>query len=575
MDDQANKPLEPQNPSPSENQSANIISPVISPPETPTNPEPLQVSPSPSSSPAPEPVHSRSKAMIVLVVLIIMILGATAAAVLLLKPKSAPTTVTVKKDIQVLHVGTTEGPIGKDYLFPNPVSTEQSLLVDYQVFEGLVGYKNNAPAPQLATSWTNPDKTTWVFKLKPNVKFQNGKTLTAEDVKASYDALMNDDYWGQYLATVKSVTVSGPLSVTVTTNQPDSLLLGRLTQVFVFSKNTDGSVSGTGAFSFDTKNPPTDESVTLVAFDGYHQGKPTTRSVKYTIYPDTDTLEKAFLAGEIDTTDVNLSSASQKAADTKGYTFISYAEPGSYGLHLNMLKPNGSLTKKEVRQALSAAIDRIDLAKQKAAEGGTNPSVLNVPKTVVGYDATAVVPTYDVAKAKELQTKAGYPNGAPVTFLYIKGIQSTPPLIIKYLKAAGFQVTENAVDTPTKALDLAEKGDFDIIAQGYSTTTNDATEMYSGMLSSTNGDLKVYNNPEFDAMIAASEAEFNPTLHVKKVQEINRYVADNALWIPVYNGIGRVYAGPGLDGLIKNFNESSRVTYYWNTTKTVTVTNQN
>lgn len=570
MDDQANKPLEPQNPSPSEIQSANIVSPEISPPETPTNPEPVLATPNPSSPPAPEPVHSRSKAMIVLVALIIIILGATAAAVLLLKPKNTPTAVTVNKDVQVLRVGTTEGPIGKDYLFPNEVSTEQSLMVDFQVFEGLVGYKNNASAPLLATSWSNPDKSTWVFKLKQNVKFQNGKTMTAQDVKSSFDTLMQDDYWGQYLATVKSVSVSGPLSVTITTNQPDSLLLGRLTQVFVFSKNDDGSLSGTGAYTFDKTNPPTDDSVSLVAFDGYHQGKPTTRAVKYTVYKDDASIEKAILAGQVDSSDTQFSTKTEQTLNSKGFTFVGYVTPGSYGLHLNMLKPNGALAKKEVRQALSYAIDRTALAK--ISSDNPTATLLNVPKSVVGYDATAVVPAYNVAKAKELQKNAGYPNGAPITFLYIKGLQTDPPNIIPYLKAAGFQVTENAVDSPKVALQIADSGNFDIIAQSYFTTTNDATEIYSGMLSGTNGDLHVYDNPEFDAMITASEEEFNPALHIKKVQEINRYVADNALWIPLFTPTGRSYAGPGLNSLIKNFNESSRVIYFWNVSKSVTVT---
>lgn len=571
-----------QNNSPEQNQNFNPVpagpppntppvDPVASPAQTvgpnPTNPIVIQ------PQMAPKPAKSSSKLMVILIVVVVLILGAAAAAAVLLKPKSTPKSVTVTKNVQVLNVGTTEGPLGKDYLFPNATSTEQSLMVDFQVFEGLVGYKNNASAPLLATSWTNPDKSTWVFKLKPGVKFQNGKTLTAEDVKTSFDTLMEDEYWGQYLATVKEVKVSGPLSVTITTAQPDSLLLGRLTQVFVFSKNSDGTVSGTGAYSFDSKNPPTDESVSLVAFDGYHQGKPTTRAVKYTVYKDSDALQKAMLAGQVDSADKHFDVKAEQAISAKGFTSVKYVTPGSFGLHLNMLKPNGALAKKEVRQALSYAIDRATLAKKN--EDGTVPTLLSVPQSVVGYDATATVPAYNAAKAKELQTAAGYPNGAPVTFLYIKGLQSDPPNIIPMLKAAGFQVTENAVDSPKVALELASKGQFDILAQSYFTTTNDATEIYSGMLSSTNGDIEVYNNPEFDAMIAASEAEFNPALHVKKVQEINKYVADNALWIPLYTPSSRSYAAPGLESLIKNFNDSSRVIYFWNVTKTVTTTPQN
>ncbi|RYF57135.1 MAG: ABC transporter substrate-binding protein, partial [Comamonadaceae bacterium] len=36
--------------------------------------------------------------------------------------------------------------------------------------------------PALALSWKTLDDTTWEFKLRPDVKFSNGKTFTSEDV---------------------------------------------------------------------------------------------------------------------------------------------------------------------------------------------------------------------------------------------------------------------------------------------------------------------------------------------------------------------------------------------------------
>src|SRR5215207_6362441 len=45
-------------------------------------------------------------------------------------------------------------------------------------------------APDIAASWETPDDKTIIFHLNPNAKFQNGKPVTAQDVKWTYDSLM-------------------------------------------------------------------------------------------------------------------------------------------------------------------------------------------------------------------------------------------------------------------------------------------------------------------------------------------------------------------------------------------------
>src|SRR5262245_42865527 len=47
--------------------------------------------------------------------------------------------------------------------------------------------------PELATSWKpNANATVWTFKLRPNVKFQNGKTMDADDVVTTFKRLVGD-----------------------------------------------------------------------------------------------------------------------------------------------------------------------------------------------------------------------------------------------------------------------------------------------------------------------------------------------------------------------------------------------
>ena len=68
-------------------------------------------------------------------------------------------------------------------LDPHSANLQPTTRVLAQVYEGLVGRdKNFKLVPALAVSWSQPDPKTWRFKLRPNVKFHEGQTLSADDV---------------------------------------------------------------------------------------------------------------------------------------------------------------------------------------------------------------------------------------------------------------------------------------------------------------------------------------------------------------------------------------------------------
>ena len=86
------------------------------------------------------------------------------------------------------------------------------------VFEGLVTIGEDfGVIPQLAESWTvSADGTEYTFKLRPGVKFHNGRTMTAEDVKASIDRFVQFGARRGDLGAVRAVTVVDPMSTMMT-----------------------------------------------------------------------------------------------------------------------------------------------------------------------------------------------------------------------------------------------------------------------------------------------------------------------------------------------------------------------
>src|SRR3954447_17755568 len=75
--------------------------------------------------------------------------------------------------------------------------------------------KDFAPIPGLAASWTaSPDKRTWTYKLRPNLKWSDGQPLTSEDVAYTINRARREE-WLNYSQTVANVTATTPDPQTV------------------------------------------------------------------------------------------------------------------------------------------------------------------------------------------------------------------------------------------------------------------------------------------------------------------------------------------------------------------------
>jgi peptide/nickel transport system substrate-binding protein len=98
------------------------------------------------------------------------------------------------------------------------------------VFEGLVTIgEDYAIIPQLAAGWSvSANGLDYTFRLRSGVKFHNGKTMAAEDVKASVDRFMQYSARRGDVAGIERVTVVDPLTVRITLKEPQGSFIGAL-----------------------------------------------------------------------------------------------------------------------------------------------------------------------------------------------------------------------------------------------------------------------------------------------------------------------------------------------------------
>jgi len=293
----------------------------------------------------------------------------------------------------------------------------------YTIFDRLLTFdpKTLEPRPGLAESWefTGADKLTFRFKLRPNLKFQDGTALDADAVKES---LVHFQGSGRIhdLDVVKSIDVVDPLTIELHLTRQFSPLTAVLadragmisspTAIKKYGKDYDRHPVGAGPFMLKQWNAAS--SLELTAFPDYwDKSRIKLNGVTFKIIANGTSLISAALTGQVDYA-YNLESKSLAALQASPRIRVS-AEPS---LQYNMINVNDGYAPMDnalVRRAVAMSIDRNALAEiSLGGARGEGTTSLPVPPSSFASDPRyADYYKYDPAKAKELLAQAGFPNG--------------------------------------------------------------------------------------------------------------------------------------------------------------------
>jgi peptide/nickel transport system substrate-binding protein len=307
----------------------------------------------------------------------------------------------------------------------DPVMRRETVTynVTMNIFDSLLLRKGDTKlSPALATSWTQLDPTTWEFKLRKGVRFQNGEPFDAAAVKFTLDRILDPDTKSARrtgYAWVKRVEVVDEYTVRVTTTVPYPLTLAAMAELQIVPPKYYQEVGaqgflkapvGTGPYKFVSWTK--DSALELVANEDYWRGKPHVSAAVFKPVPDEMTRVAAVLAGDADLITGAAPSLVARldkspAADAKVVTGVRAI---FIGLDTNQNTP---LKDKRVRQALNYAVDVDAIIKTILNGLGTRTNTL-LTKTDFGW-ANAPLYHRDVEKAKALLAQAGYPTGFEIT----------------------------------------------------------------------------------------------------------------------------------------------------------------
>lgn len=300
----------------------------------------------------------------------------------------------------------------------------QVLLDEYQiselVYERLVDLDaKGVPQQALATKWSvSEDGLTWTFELVDNAVFSDGTKLTAKDVEYTFTRLLDPDkktLGASYFNVIKSVSAVDEHTVSFVLKNPYSDLLYALARSHASIVRSGATAEelakkpdGTGAFAMSEFTPGT-KIVYTKRSDYRDAANVKLDEINQLTIPQAETQTAALAGGQVDLLNLVAPQQVEPLKAINGVKVQSIEGAGFHAIYLNAGDP--VLSDVKVRQALALAMDRPSLAKVAWGELA-QPAADNTILTSNPFHSKDVkVPEQDIAKAKQLLSEAGHPNG--------------------------------------------------------------------------------------------------------------------------------------------------------------------
>ncbi|MFZ3493508.1 ABC transporter substrate-binding protein [Streptomyces sp. 5.8] len=412
-------------------------------------------------------------------------------------------------------------------------------------------------APGLAEKATNPNDLTWVYDLRPGVRFHDGGTMSADDVVYSLGRQMDPDNgaaWNGNFSNVEAITKTGPLQVTVKLKQPDSQFPQYMATAagVVASKagvekagedyGTTGSLDCTGPFKLGTWNKG--QSIELQRFDGYWGTKAKSAKAVFTFLTDPNARTNALLSGEADGGYL-IPTESYDRLRASGAGTLYFGE-GLSTVNVNITSMKGALGDVRVRRALSLALDRRGFVKAGLGGAGTVTTSLTTKAVWAGAPAAIRASAFDglpspeqnIDAAKRMVEEAGA-TGKTVT-IATSSIGLDVSLLATAVQDAGTRIglkVELKTIAPNAFTSLftdpAAREGLDMFPLTYYDSITDPMDLLSNFQTGAYQNYAGYSDESYDALTDKARSAYDPAKRFSAAAELQRRAADQLLWIPV------------------------------------------
>ena len=384
------------------------------------------------------------------------------------------------------------------------------------------------PEPCLVESYEILNDKQWELHLREGVKFHNGETMTAEDVKASMEyARENSSYTSTYSTFWESVEVVDDLTLIVTTKEVYAKTLYDLASHYVLPKSLldsgndfNANPVGTGPYKFVKWT--LGDSVEFEAFEDYWEGAPAIKKLTYRIIPEGSSRTIALEAGEVDFIVEVETNDLARLEETEGISVINKT-----GTAFNFLAINNErapFDNQDFRHAINCAIDKEALV-EVALNGAGTPVWAQTPEMFEGY-SDVNVDSYDLDLAKQYIEASGIdPTTVEFSIICSDDVKRRSGEVIQAnLKELGITVNLESMDLATYLSTVAD-GDFDAAIGGYTSTNMMSFIEGKFTTKSINGsNWNRYSDEHLDQLYVDATTDLDETSRVATLQEASAYL---------------------------------------------------
>ena len=429
----------------------------------------------------------------------------------------------------------------------NPYNHSGSLIYGMwqHIYEPLVevAYDPVRYTGVLAESWEFQGKK-WVLRLRKGIRFHDGAPFTSRDVIFSINRMKTDrnSLQGENFKDVVEMQPVDDHTVVFVLKQPNAIFLDRLQNRFMISKTAadkygdemDQRAIGTGAYKFVSFQRG--GNFVMTRNDEYWGPKAEIKEVIFRKVTEDAPRLAGLEAGQADVIN-NVPSHEVARLERSPRVRIEKVE----GLRTFFLALNPAFKpfdNKLVRQAVNYSVDVPAIVKN-IFEG--NGFVLNGPvgPNVIGHDPTHKRYPYDPKKARELLTKAGYPDGVAVKLYFssgrFAGDREVCQVVAAQMEKGGFKVEpvsqEWAIFWGPSGVN-GGKLPFYYIGRG---GLVDADTLYDQYFRTGTTKRVAYSNPEFDKLIEEEQATADHKKRLAVLQQAGKILMEDVPFVPLYN----------------------------------------
>jgi ABC-type transport system substrate-binding protein len=410
---------------------------------------------------------------------------------------------------------------------------------------------------EVAEKWDQADDLTYVFKIRQGLKFQNlppvnGRQVTAEDVRYSFDRQKSLGKTNGFLPNFAKVEVVDPQTLKLTLAAPDAdflITLAAFQNVVVAKEAVDvkgdlkeGPTIGSGAWMAESWQP---NSVARMKKnpDWYVKGVPYMDAMEFLRVSDASVGGAAFRTQQVgNSKSAGLSRPDLEALKKSNPELVIYLDKrmgaGNF-MGFDVTKP--PFTDVRVRQAFRMAIDFNQIKDTAWYGDGIYATTLQLP----GFDWNLPDSEYetkwlkrDVAGAKQLLSAAGFPASFNLEFVFLKLLpewQSAAELTIAQLKDLGVTGTLKIVDIPGWNTNQAGQGDYQAYHGPVQTQSSANADLRLRYFTKGNRNASKISDPKLDDMITKqSVMARDPEGRKKALMDIQRYLMDQGYLIPIW-----------------------------------------